>query len=65
MSATDNPCAEGATVVDCGDEGTVEDVRREQGTTVYEIHFEDGSRFDLPESELELGIADGTIQVIP
>lgn len=63
MSA-DETYPEGATVIDCGDEGTIEEVHHDHDQVVYEVEFDDGGQLELTDQEMELGLADGTIKVI-
>lgn len=57
--------SEGTKIVDCGDEGVIEEVRDVEDTVVYDIRFDDGDEASLPASEIEIGIVDGTIKVKP
>lgn len=56
---------EGSELIDCGSRFTVRDVRDEDGNIVYDVEFEDGKDMSILASEVELGIIDGTIQVVP
>lgn len=57
--------AAGTPVVDCGRNGRVVDVRDgvEDDELVYDVEFEDDQVVPYPDTELELGIVDGTIRV--
>lgn len=52
-------------VIDCGREGRIVDVYDgvEDDELVYDVEFDDGEVVPYPDTELELGIVDGTIRV--
>jgi hypothetical protein len=55
---------ERTTIIDCGDRGEIVEVHNDYDQDVYEIEYDDGETDELTATELQLGLADGTIEVV-